>query len=232
MTFDEKREQVLLIQEIGKILDGEGSGEERAMLLAKIRGDEDSEKCLRQVAEDNALLQDTVPAELPADSLDRFQAVIDREFEKRGTPAKPHARPFWSNAIVQMAAALVLIAGTFMFTSIWMQSRMDDAVASLAAHLETERILLTQSVQEALETRVSGETVFIGQEGDWTEVLTPIKTYKSKSGHWCRQYLRQSTFGGRDLSIRGTACREQDGTWTTVFAEPVSDKFPPQSSGI
>ena len=132
--------------------------------------------------------------------------------------------------MVQVAAALVLIAGTFMFTAFWMQSRMDNAVATLAAHMETERTLLAQTVQEALETRVSGEPIYVGQEGAWTEVLTPIKTYRSKSGHWCREYIRQTTFSRLDLTIRGTACRDENGTWTTVFAEPVSDGFSPQTA--
>ena len=232
MTFDEKREQVLLAENIGRILDGEGTSEERAALLDGIRQQDEGEEFLQTMASDNALLQQAVQADVPKESLDRFHSVIDREFEKRDVPAIPHSQNSWNWPLAQIAAALVLIAGTFMFTSFWMQSRMDTAVASLAAHMETERLLLAQSVQEALETKVSGEPVFIGQEGNWSETLTPIKTYKSTSGHWCRQYLRQTTFGGMDLSIKGTACREEDGTWTTVFAEPVSDKFAPQSSGI
>ncbi|MCV0425555.1 MAG: hypothetical protein K5905_08780 [Roseibium sp.] len=232
MTFDEKREQVLLAEDIGKLLDGECSTEEHEALLASIREQDEGEQFLQKMAKDNALLQRAVPADVPQGSLDRFETVIDREFEKRGLPTRTHVRRAWTLPVVQIAAALVLIAGTFMLTNFWMQSRLDTAVASLAAHMETERMLLAQSVQEALETKVSGEPVFIGQEGNWSETLTPIKTYKSTSGHWCRQYLRQTTFGGMDLSIKGTACREENGTWTTVFAEPVSDKFSPQSSGI
>ena len=164
--------------------------------------------------------------------MDRFQTLIDREFAKREMP--PHRPAFggWTGHFVQMAAALVMIAGTFGFTTYWMQSRMDAVVSSLAAHMETERVLLAQSVQDALETKVSGEPVHVCKEGNWSEILTPIKTYRSKSGHWCRQYLRQTTFGGLDLSIRGTACRDENGTWATVFAEPVSDKFSPQTPGI
>ena len=56
-----------------------------------------------------------------------------------------------------------------------------------------------------------------GRKASWTDVLTPIKTYKSKSGHWCREYVRQTTFSGLDLTIQGTACRDENGTWTTVF---------------
>lgn len=232
MTFDERREQMLLAKDIGKILDGEGSEEERAALKARVEKQDGGRDLLERMTRDNAVLQNAVPAEMPDASMARFQTLIDQEFARRELPAGHPAHASWKTVFVQMAAALVLIAGTFAFTSFWMQSRMDDAVSSLAAHMETERILLAQTVQEALETKVSGEPVFVGQEGDWSEVLTPIKTYRSKSGHWCRQYLRQTTFGGLDLSIRGTACRDGNGTWTTVFAEPVSDKFSPQTPGI
>ncbi len=233
MTFDEKRDQVILAENIGRMLDGEVSAEERADLLFQIRQTKEGAELLQRMSEDNVLLQNAVPAAVPEDSMDRFHSVMDREFATRGTPPHPrHARLSWTGTVVQMAAALVLIAGTFAFTTFWMQSRMDDAVASLAAHMETERVLIARTVQEALETKVSGEPVHIGPEGDWSEILTPIRTYKSKSGHWCRQYLRQTTFGGLDLAIKGTACRDENGAWTTVFAEPVSDKFSPQSAGI
>lgn len=228
MTFDRKREQVLLAEDIGRLLDGELSEAEGAALKDAVLRADGGDVLLRNMAADNILLQNAVPASVPDHSLARFQSAIDREFDKRDVVPLARAQPFWSSPMLQAAAAVVLVAGTFMFTAFWMQSRMDDAVASLAAHMETERVLLAQTVQEALETRVSGEPVYIGQEGSWTDVLTPIKTYKSKSGHWCREYVRQTTFSGRDLTIQGTACRDENGTWTTVFAEPVSDKFTPQ----
>ena len=232
MTFEEKREQVLLAKDIGKILDGEGSEPERQALRRRVQMTAGGEAMLEAMSQDTMLVQKAVAAPVPDASMARFQALIDKEFAKRD---KPHHRPGlggWTGHFVQMAAALVMIAGTFAFTTYWMQSRMDSAVSSLAAHMETERVLLAQSVQDALENKVSGEPVYVGQEGNWSEILTPIKTYRSTSGHWCRQYLRQTTFGGLDLSIRGTACRDENGTWVTVFAEPVSDKFSPETPGI
>ncbi|WP_428686479.1 hypothetical protein [Roseibium sp.] len=232
MTFDERRDQILLAESIGRLLDDEVSAEERPELLAKIQQTDGGDDLLRQMAHDDMLLKKAVAETVPQASLDMFQAMIDREFEKRQIPEMPVHHVSWKNTLVQMAAALVLIGGTFMFTSFWMQSRLDDTVSSLAAHMETERTLLAQTVQEALETKVSGETVQIGQGASWSEVLTPIKTYKSRSGHWCREYLRQSSFGKLDLSIRGTACRDGNGIWTTVLAEPVSDPLGQQTSGI
>ncbi len=232
MTFEEKRDQVMLAELIGRFLDGEVPEEGRSALLAQIRATDGGDDLLQLMAHDDTLLKKSVYEQVPQGSLDRFQSVIDREFEKRKVPSDPAHYVHWKYPLAQMAAALVLIAGTFMFTTFWMQSRLDSAVSSLAAHMETERTLLAQTVQEALETKVSGETVQIGQGGSWSEILTPIRTYKSKSGHWCRQYLRQSTFGGMDLSIQGTACRDQNGVWTTVLAEPVTGAANQKVSGI
>jgi surface antigen len=232
MTFDEKREQVLLAKDIGKILDAEGPEDERAALLRRIEETDGGQELLEQMSKDNTLLQNAVSAPVPDESMARFEALIDREFDKRQGLVRHPEHGSWTGVLVQIAAALVMVAGTFAFTTYWMQTRMDNAVSSLAAHMETERVLLAQTVQEALETKVSGEPVLVGQEGNWTEVLTPIKTYRSKSGHWCRQYLRQTTFSKLDLSIRGTACRDESGTWVTVFAEPISDNFSPETPGI
>lgn len=230
MTFDEKKAEVDLAQRIGRLLDDDGSEDERSALLETLRAEADSASLLDELTRDQFLLMQALPASMPDANKARLENVVEREFARRGLPSKPQQR--WSSSIIYLAASLVLVAGTFAATNFWMQARMDQAVQSLAAHMETERLLLAQSVQDALETKVSGEPVSIGQEGTWSDILTPIQTYKSKSGHWCRQYLRETRFGKLDLTIRGTACRDEDGVWTTVFAEPASDNFSPQMSGI
>lgn len=232
MTFDKKREEMLLAADIGRILDGEGSAEERADLMGRIDAAEGGSRLMHGMAYDNRVLRQAVPASVPQESLERFHAVLDREFAKRKAVPVRAAHTAWSGALVQSAAALLLVAGTFMFTTYWMQNRMDDAVSNLAARMETDRALLAQTVQEALETRVSGEPVSISHQGEWIETFTPVQTYKSKSGHWCRQYVRETKFSGMDMSIQGTACRDQSGTWITILAEPVSGDFAARTPGI
>ncbi len=228
MTFDEKREQILLAAEIGRLLDSEGSEEERRVLMEKIGRLPEDEDLLRTMVGDDILLQQAVPAAVPDESMDRFQAVIDREFSEPGLSSAPAKRAFRPGPLMQIAAALVLVTGTFLYTVHLMQIRMDDAIGALAAHMEAERTLLARTVQDALETQMSGDPVQIAHHGNWSEVLTPIKTYKSTSGHWCRQYLRVTTVAGLDMSVVGTACRDQGGTWNTVSAEPL----PQTSSGV
>ncbi|GAA0784984.1 hypothetical protein E1180_07290 [Roseibium denhamense] len=229
MSFEEKRERLNLAEDIGRLIDQDLPQDEREEILKRVNASGDGAKLYNKMLDDNLIVQRAVGAEIPQPSFDRFLGTIDREFSER--PALERKHRIWQSGVARMAAALLLVAGTFAGTNYWAQSRMDAAVTKLAAHMESERLLLAASIQDALETRISGEPVLVGQQGDWSETLTPIETYKSTSGHWCREYVRETAFGKLNLTIRGTACRDETGTWMTVFAEPVANGFAPLPSG-
>lgn len=216
-----KRErEEALAKRIGALIDHELSEVERRDLEAQLFRNKQSRDLFRNFSADQALLQQAFSLSDSPKTQNRLESSILAEFdalEKTADRAFPKIHVAW-----QAAAAVFLIAGTFGLTSLWMNSRLDIAIDEIATRMETERQLLATAVQEALETKVSGEVVQIGQQGSWSDILTPTKTYRSKSGHWCRQYLRETMFGDHRLSIRGTACREQNGIWTTVLAEPAS----------
>jgi len=46
--------------------------------------------------------------------------------------------------------------------------------------------------------------------------VTPIETYQSREGRYCREYVTQSSIGGRLQETYGTACRQPDGSWQIV----------------
>jgi len=83
------------------------------------------------------------------------------------------------------------------------------ALAPWSARAETD---VEGTVQYALENLVSGTAATVGLGG--TEVaVTPIRTWKSVSGHWCRRFELVITEPGNapDRS-EATRCR-QDGVW-------------------
>lgn len=45
--------------------------------------------------------------------------------------------------------------------------------------------------------------------------VTPTRTYE-ESGRPCRDYTTEAWIDGRRETVRGTACREPDGTWRAV----------------
>ena len=46
--------------------------------------------------------------------------------------------------------------------------------------------------------------------------VTPIETYETASGHYCREFQHQAQIGGRTRDVYGTACRTPDGQWQVV----------------
>jgi surface antigen len=43
--------------------------------------------------------------------------------------------------------------------------------------------------------------------------FTPLRTFETDDGRWCRDYANVVTVDGRERTERGTACRDADGTW-------------------
>lgn len=46
--------------------------------------------------------------------------------------------------------------------------------------------------------------------------VTPTHTYHGGSGSLCRDFTTVAHIDGRDEIVRGTACKQQDGTWKTL----------------
>lgn len=68
--------------------------------------------------------------------------------------------------------------------------------------------------QGALNNTPTGQTV------GWTNPdtqnqyqVTPTNTYKSNIGQDCRDYTTVGIIGGKREVIKGTACRQADGSW-------------------
>ena len=72
------------------------------------------------------------------------------------------------------------------------------------------------TTQSALETQKTGETAKwtnpdTGHAGD----VTPTRTYTSE-GQPCRDFIQTIYIDGASEEIKGTACRQEDGTWKPV----------------
>lgn len=86
---------------------------------------------------------------------------------------------------------------------------------------------LSRADQVALErtTQTTLESVPIGTESRWNNpesghagTVMPTRTFQRASGQYCREFTQVIVIGGRSEEIKGTACREADGTWRRVTA--------------
>jgi surface antigen len=70
---------------------------------------------------------------------------------------------------------------------------------------------------QALEAAPSGQSVaWRNPDNGNTGAVTPVRTYQTSTGEYCREYTQTITIGGEKHQSYGTACRQADGTWRIV----------------
>ena len=75
---------------------------------------------------------------------------------------------------------------------------------------------------DRLQTTRALETTQTGYTNSWENpdsgtryAVTPTRTYESDEGP-CREYSTEAWIDGDHETVRGTACRQADGTWVTI----------------
>lgn len=73
------------------------------------------------------------------------------------------------------------------------------------------------AVQSALEGRAQGEAERWSVRGVAKGAVVPIRTWKSQSGHWCREFEETLQLSdGREQKTRAVRCRSSDGRWKLI----------------
>ena len=73
------------------------------------------------------------------------------------------------------------------------------------------------AASQALESIPSGQSVaWRNPDSGNSGVVTPVRTYQTSTGQYCREYTQTITIGGEKHQSYGTACRQPDGSWKIV----------------
>ncbi len=71
-----------------------------------------------------------------------------------------------------------------------------------------------RSYNSALEKTATGQTsTWVNPDSGNSGTYTPVKTYQTDRGQYCREFQQTITVGGRTEDAYGTACRQPDGSW-------------------
>ena len=83
-------------------------------------------------------------------------------------------------------------------------------------HLDAaDRQLAENALQETLENRRSGDLRLWRNDSTGNSgAFMPLRTFKIKTGHFCRDYRETAIANSRMASRDLTACRNLDGMWT------------------
>ena len=77
-----------------------------------------------------------------------------------------------------------------------------------------DRLAMQQTSQTALETPPTHQvSSWRNPDSGHSGTVVPTRTYNTPSGQNCREYTQTVTIDGRTETVRGTACRQYDGTW-------------------
>ena len=79
-----------------------------------------------------------------------------------------------------------------------------------------EAAIARQTVQEALETRLRDEMIRWNHGNGSSGSVTPLRTFRIKTGHYCREFAETINTGAQPVSAVRTACRGSQGTWGVV----------------
>jgi surface antigen len=80
-----------------------------------------------------------------------------------------------------------------------------------------DRLYAERTAQSSLETSRSGTTSrWVNPDSGHSGAFTPVNSYQSADGLNCRDFEQVVMVEGRSQTVRGTACRQPDGTWRIV----------------
>lgn len=120
-----------------------------------------------------------------------------------------------------MAAAIAIVV----FGHYYSQQSTE---AALAQHQAQIAALTDQVVQDALENALSGKAVTLADNKlEGAVSITPTRTYKSESSHWCREFVEEVMVDGEKTVRFGLACRENSGEWRRVETKVEGATPPP-----
>ena len=80
-----------------------------------------------------------------------------------------------------------------------------------------DRVAMERTTQTSLESQPTGTpSTWTNPDSGNSGTVTPVRTYQTTGGAYCREYQQTVTIGGQTEEAFGTACRQPDGSWKIV----------------
>jgi len=184
------------------------------------------------------LLDDDAEARDLLAAFDRIDAAVRESFDAELDAPVPLAlartvrsgfaerkRRAFGATIVRWAAPMAAAIAIVVLGNHWTGERAAQALAERDAMIAA---LTDRAIQTALETALSGAQVSVADAKAASEVsITPTRTYKSATQHWCREFEEDVVVEGTHTKRTGIACREENGGWRRVETMTPGNTPPP-----
>lgn len=203
-------------------LDGELGADDVAAVEKVLRQSPAAQEELEQLRMLNGLLSDAGRDLMKEPlSIDLVSSVHQRVFREASDKAGQSASGFaqrdrFPPFIAAAAAALIAMILAFPAGYFVSSSQHDLRLAELRIQLEADRMAFAQFVAQALERRLSGETVaWQNARSGSSGSVTPVRTFRNADGEWCREYREEVNLAEEYRARRAIACRSPEGEWRT-----------------
>ena len=207
---------------LSRWIDGELKQDEADRVSSLVETDKEVSARVAAIEARDASVRDWFDDQLapPASELERS---VGAAFAARRAQRERSGRQWWLPAA---AAIAVLIAGIAGFDYL-IDHRVNDALDRMRAERASDIAMLASAMQDVLENRESGvEVSFENAETGLEVALKPKRTWKSRSGHWCREFSEIVGAAQPESTAVSVACRTPDGQWMRVSTEVPGALFP------
>ena len=187
-------------------MDG-GSGD----FQARLADDPKARTLLEEISKVDDLVRASFGAEAVQPVPDHLVAAVCSGFRKRRTRFDRNVRRArWLPIAAAIIIAVTGLVGAFFVA----EHRFEQRIAAYEERWNAGREALETALQEALENSTSGaELTFSANKDGISGHINPTRTYKSLSGHWCREFSEVIELSGTREFRTGLACREESGRW-------------------
>jgi surface antigen len=80
-----------------------------------------------------------------------------------------------------------------------------------------DQLAMERNAQQALEHNKSYQaSSWVNPDTGNSGTITPVKTFQTAQGNYCREYQQTVLVGGQEQQAYGSACRQPDGSWLIV----------------
>ena len=206
------------IERLGAYLDGELEDAEARKVEDAIARSPSLRETVRALSELNGMVRAAASATLRAPVPERLLDAIDGGFEARARGSLlPSYIPVgsWARAGLALAASIVVLVVGGVSGYLSAEFRIEGEIDRLESVHAADRNAMDLAVHRALEQEVSGTEVgWENPDSGSYGTVTPVRTYRSDAGKWCREYtLVVNRGGGGSETRRAVACREPEGAW-------------------
>jgi surface antigen len=136
-----------------------------------------------------------------------------------------HRRRTIGRTVLRWAGPVAAAITIVVFGNHWVEQRTGQALAEREFQIAA---LTDRAVQDALENALSGAEVSMADD-DLSGIvsITPTRTYRSETSHWCREFVENVVIDGKHTTRYGLACRENSGEWRRVQTRLPGSTPPP-----